>query len=173
MKNQVIEVLNEAHGQLVKKYWQEKGLPVTFFMFSFTRENGDKKRYYGVIDGIFDYYSLDQVIRHNAEIITLPENNDFILKEKVMIVWNDDYPERYKDDHPKQYKRVVFAFKNGRYIAWEEAETVEEAKNKTLVSSWKHAKLLSEENSLKQELLSKADELIQKAEELKQQTNKL
>lgn len=71
--------------------------------------------------------------------LTNPFENQF--QEKVMLVSNDN-----KD----WYKRVVFANKNNEYInneyiAWTNAETVEEAENEIYTNTWKYAKEIETE----------------------------
>ena len=75
MKNQVIEVLDRAHGSRVIEYWQSKGVDTRGMCGSFTKEDGESARYYGVINDTFDCYSISFVRKHKAEIIELPIEN--------------------------------------------------------------------------------------------------
>lgn len=77
------------------------------------------------------------------------------------------------DSYPLTLKRVVFMKKCGKFIAWEYAETLEDAETVLNTSTWEYAEDIKPENPQKQELLAKAEELIQKAEELKAAANKL
>ena len=53
---------------------------------------------------------------------------------KVMLVSNNP-------DNPKVYcRRVVFMKKNGKYLAWDSAETIEDAKESMSVIIWDYAK---------------------------------
>lgn len=52
----------------------------------------------------------------------------------VMLVW--------RHDESTALKRVVFMEKAGRYLAWIEAETLEEAKTSLAISPWENAKPL-------------------------------
>lgn len=58
------------------------------------------------------------------------------LPEKVMNVWNDGGT---KDP------RVVFGKKNGEYLAWRAAETIEDAKSEIFCSRWDNAEEIEEE----------------------------
>ena len=74
MKNQVIEVLNKEHGKKVIEYWKSRGVDTMAMRGSFTREDGEERRYYGVIKNDFDCYTIKFVRRYNAEIIELPSD---------------------------------------------------------------------------------------------------
>lgn len=87
MKNQVIEVLNIEHGKKVIKYWKSRGFDTRHYTGQCTKENDADYHYYGVINGIFNIYSLEYVNEYNAEIITLPEEKTFPRK---MLVWDVD-----------------------------------------------------------------------------------
>lgn len=128
MKNQVIEVLDREHGKKVIEYWKSKGVDTMGMCGSFTKEDGEKERYYGVINDMFDCYAIKFVIKYNAEIIELPEENSF---PRVMLV---------SDDGDSWYKRVVFMQKCDRFLAWNNAETIEKAELKYRVASWRYAK---------------------------------
>lgn len=86
MKNQVIEVLNVEHGKKVIEYWKNRGVDTKDFTGNCTKEINAIYRYYGVINGIFNIYSLKYVNEHNAEIITLPEKTF----PRKMLVWDHD-----------------------------------------------------------------------------------
>ena len=75
--------------------------------------------------------------------------------------------------YPLTRKRVVFMEKCGKFIAWENAETLEDAETALYACAWEYAEDIKPENPQKQELLTKAEELIKKAEELKAAANKL
>ena len=129
MKNQVIEVLNKEHGKKVIEYWRSKGVDTWVLQGDCNRDGGYKKRYYGVINDMFDCYTIEFARKHNAEIIELPkEENSF---PRVMLVSNDG------DDW---YKRVVFMQKCDRFLAWNNAETIENAEWTYRVASWRYAK---------------------------------
>ena len=136
MKNQVIEVLDRAHGRKVIEYWKSRGV-VTLLNGDSTRDGKYYFRYYGVINDKFDCYSMDFVYKHNAEIIELP--TEYPKEEKpfpgVMLV---------SDDGNSWHRRVVFMKRCDRYISWINAETIEESENIYKTTSWRYAKELTE-----------------------------
>lgn len=100
-----------------------------------------------------------------AEILIYGKLDTFFKKypktsqyPKVMMVGNS---------YPLIHTRVVFMEKCGKFIAWENAQTLKKAEEICTTCSWKYAEDIKPENPQKQELLNKAEELIQKAEELK------
>ena len=133
MKNQVIKVLNEEHGARVIEYWKKKGADIKGYLGDVTEDGGYSYIYYGVINDKFDNYYLTNVLQMNAEIIQLPEERTF---PRVMMV----------REHPtaNAAKRVVFALKNGKYIAWNTAETLIDAEKITGTSSWLYAEEIDE-----------------------------
>lgn len=74
MNNTVIKVLNEEHGKKVIKFFKSKGIDTRNHKGTSTLENGDRYIYYGIINNIFDNFLISAVKRHNAKIITLPED---------------------------------------------------------------------------------------------------
>ena len=121
MNNKVIKVLDIEHGKKVIKFW--KKYCDTGRMIGDTV--GD---YYGLINGRFDFWTIDEVKNYNAEIIELPEEKAY---QRVMLV---------SDDKMTWGKRVVFMEKNGGFLAWEFAETLEEAEKIVGTSFWMYAK---------------------------------
>lgn len=73
--NCVIEVLDADHGREVIKWWQNQGVDTRKFTGSFTREDGDSLRFYGLSDGSFDNFDMDDCVRHNLKIIELPSKS--------------------------------------------------------------------------------------------------
>ena len=134
MKDQVIEVLNKEHGKKVIEYWESKGVDTKYFVGVCTKESflGSETRFYGVIDGKFGNYTEEDVSYYNAEIIELPEEKTY---PRVMMV---------SFDSENWHKRVVFMKKCGRYLAWDNAETVEEAENQVNSVAWRFAKDIEE-----------------------------
>jgi|SRR5690625_3226070 len=88
MKNQVIEALDKVHGKKVIEYWRDKGFDTEAWDGSFTKEDDYIKRYYGVINGYFDNYSMQHIKKYNAEIITLPEPEWKPKRGERVLVWN-------------------------------------------------------------------------------------
>jgi len=89
--NIVIEVLDLEHGQKVKKFWESKGINVGARRFSiYKNKNGamcSHYYYYGVINGVFDNYSIKEVNTANAKIITLPPK--FFPGDRVRVVYGE------------------------------------------------------------------------------------
>lgn len=129
MKNQVIEVMNDEHLRKVIEYWESKGIDTSDVLTIRTKRRGDLCRYYGVINGCFCFYSEKQAAENNAEIIELPKEEKTF--PRVMIV---------SDDGDSWYKRVVFMKKCDRFLAWNNAETIENAEWTYRVASWRYAK---------------------------------
>ena len=128
MRNQVIEVLDREHGKRVIEYWKSIGVDTMGMCGSFTKEDGEHSCYYGVINDMFDCYSISFVRKHNTEIIELPEENSF---PRVMLVSNGEIV---------WYKRVVFMKKCDRFLAWNKAETIEESESTCDTTTWRYAK---------------------------------
>ena len=133
MKNQVIEVLDREHGKKVIEYWESIGVNTSGMLGTGTKKAGYLWRYYGVIDGCFDCYSEREAAENNAEIIELPEDKPF---PRVMLV---------SDDGDAWYKRVVFMQKCDRFLAWNNAETVEESECVYGNVPWRYAKEIEPE----------------------------
>ena len=134
MKNQVIEVLNKEHGKKVIEYWKSRGVDTKGLVGDCTKESylNSDLRFYGVIDGEFNNYTEENASYCNAEIIELPEEKAY---PRVMMV---------SFDSEKWFKRVVFMKKCGRYLAWNNAETVEGAEEQIGLSVWIFAKDIEE-----------------------------
>ena len=152
MKNQVIEVLNKEHGKKVIEYWESKGVDTKYFVGVCTKESflGSETRFYGVIDGKFGNYTEEYVSYCNAEIIELPEEKTY--PRVMMVSFNSE----------NWFRRVVFMEKCGRYLAWDNAETVEEAECTYRVASWNYAKEIEEPKEITitlSDINSKIDEI--------------
>ena len=137
MKNKVIEVLDREHWKKVLEYWKSKGIDTSRMLGISTKKGGYLCRYYGVIDGCFYCYSEREAAENNAEIIELPkEEKPF---PRVMLV---------SDDGDFWYKRVVLMQKCDRFLAWNNAETIEESECVFGILPWRYAKELSEKVEL-------------------------
>ena len=123
MNNKVIKVLNIEHGAKVIEFFKQYCNTCGLAGYNI----GD---YYGIINGKFDYWDIDQVREANAEIIELPEEKAY---PRVMLV---------SIDKEKWHKRVVFMEKCGVFLAWAKAETLEEAENITEPIRWNYAREL-------------------------------
>ena len=122
MENKVIKVLDREHGKKVIEFWKK-------YCDTRSRVGGAIGDYYGIINGKFDNWTIDEVRICNAEIIELPEEKTY---PRVMLVSDDNINW---DD-----RRVVFMEKCGGFLAWSGAETLEEAENETDTVFWKYAK---------------------------------
>lgn len=72
MKNQVIKNLTPEMGKEIIEYWESLGVDTGCAGGTFCEKENDRSIYYGVINGVFENYSLPQVTASNAEIIKLP-----------------------------------------------------------------------------------------------------
>ena len=120
MNNKVIKVLDREHGKKVIEFWKK-------YCDTKILRVDNIGSYYGIINGIFDFLTIDEM-RYNVEIIELPEERAY---PRVMLV---------SDDKITWGKRVVFMEKCGGFLAWGFAETLEEAETKTSTTFWKYAK---------------------------------
>ena len=122
MNNKVIKVLNEEHGKRVIEFFKQYCDTGSFV--------GDViGSYYGIINGRFIIFDIDEVQDRNAEIIELPEEKTY---PRVMLVSEDNINW--------DAQRVVFMEKCGGFLAWANAKTLDEAKNATETIFWKYAK---------------------------------
>ena len=121
MNNKVIKVLNKEHGKKVIEFWKQ-------YCNTFGLVGTDIGSYYGIINGRFNFWNIDEVIKNNAEIIELPEERAY---PRVMMV---------SDDKNTWGKRVVFMEKKEGFLSWAYAETFEEAEKSTSTTFWKYAK---------------------------------
>ena len=84
MKNQVIEVLDRAHGRKVIEYWKSQEVD-TLLMEEFnTKSHNTKNRYYGIINDTFGCFSIETIKDTNTEIIELPNASvDKLTSERM------------------------------------------------------------------------------------------
>ena len=122
MNNKVIKVLNREHGRKVIEFFKQYCDTKSF-------EGAFIGCFYGIIDGKFDVWDIDEVRRNNAKIIELPKEKTY---PHVMLVSDDSI--RWKN------RRVVFMEKCGGFLAWANAETIEEAKKEKGTYFWNYAK---------------------------------
>ena len=97
-----------------------------------------------IADGIGKYYYLYENGIWDSGILNiknLPTQSvkDFLKKDYPKVMWVSD-----KEPVLDGIKRVVFMEKNGGYLAWCDAMTIEESKFETRVSFWKFAKDIEE-----------------------------
>ena len=122
MNNKVIKVLNEEHGKRVIDFWKK-------YCNTRNLKGYNTDCYYGIIKGRFNVWTIEEIRKHNAEIIELPEEKTY---PRVMLVSDN----KISWDN----RRVVFMEKCGGFLAWVDAETLEEAENATDTCFWKYAK---------------------------------
>jgi hypothetical protein len=101
-----------------------------------------------------------------------------IYTHPVKIIHADDEPfkERvmevsHKGDFSDKSIRVVFAQKNGYFIAWNNAETIDEAKHHWNTSGWRYAREVQPVNPRIAEIESQIQELQNELETLKEVNN--
>lgn len=87
------------------------------------------------------FYWKDSVEGHNFWHEVITERNFDVFFEKYPKK-QSEYPRVMLVSQNNMYfdKRVVFMEKNGKYLAWESVETLEEAENSTNVATWSYAK---------------------------------
>jgi hypothetical protein len=112
-----------------------------------------------------------QYFRENGQeyVAGLP----IIFTHPVKIVHADDEPlvERVMEvsvDEQSWQSRVVFAQKCGYYLAWNMAETIEEAKNITLAVEWQYAREIQPVNPRIAEIESQIQRLKNELETIKE-----
>lgn len=121
MNNKVIKVLDREHGKKVIEFWKK-------YCDTGGLDGSGIGSYYGIINGEFDGWLKWAVVKHNAEIIELPEEKTY---PRVMLV---------SLDKTRWHKRVVFMKKYGGFLAWDKTRTLEDAKNAKYTCFWKYAK---------------------------------
>lgn len=100
MNNIVIEVLDHKHGQKVRAYLQSRGVEVDGYEFYCTRNGDNSFRYYGVIKGKFNNYSLEQVERFGVKIITLDGGE--------IISISRENAKRFHNIACNKWKKIIF-----------------------------------------------------------------
>lgn len=160
VENKFIKSLSVAHGAKI----------VEFFVKNGAKNNENLKGntidfYYGVINGHLTFKSRNKVIEMRGEIIELPKENVY---PKVMMV--SDYPITKGN---KGHQRVVFMEKMGKYLAWQYAETIEDAENEMGINTWKYAVDVPKENPQKTEMLKRVEELKSNIAKMQKQVDEI
>ena len=75
MNNVVIKAVKKEDGPRIIEYFKSKGVDTGEFEGNCYEAHGSTCIYYGVIDGVFQNYSLRKVEKHKAEIIELPSDD--------------------------------------------------------------------------------------------------
>jgi hypothetical protein len=121
MKNQVIKVLNKKHVKKVIEYWESKGVNTMGMSGSSTKKDGQEGNYYGVINNMFNCYSINFVRKHNAEIIELPIENSRPFP-KLMLV--SMFP--FGNSAYNTQTRVVVSAGNGYAVGVNNCESLDD-----------------------------------------------
>jgi hypothetical protein len=135
--NTRIEALNEAHGQQIVDFYKSQGFDAGGFFGCNNRLDGDNRRYYGVkSNGDFEssFFGTDFTLLTLEEAKLLVQEKTY---PRVMLVSNVNNIEAAS-------QRVVFMEKNGYFLAWENAKTLEEAENELNIFNWDFAWELEE-----------------------------
>ncbi len=112
MENQVIKVLTPEHGEKVIEYWKSKGVDTDNYSGECCERGEDIHIYYGVINGVFNNYRMEQIFGSDTvEIIELPEEEfDMTTNEGRLAYIKKHYPNTWakiiKED-PKQEEKVM------------------------------------------------------------------
>ena len=135
LNNTVIKVLNKEHGAKVIEFYKKNG----YYTEPYYGINIGY--YYGIYNNEFAWYTDFDMKRFDFKIIELPKENVY---PKVMMVSNCPIT---KGNNGK--KRVVFMEKLGKYLAWSNAETIEDAEKQVETRTWKYAADVPKENPQK------------------------
>ena len=160
VEKKFIKSLSETHGVKIIEFFEKEGV-------------GNPKGWcgdavglcYGVINGRLTFITQSEVCEIGGEIIELPEENGY---PKVMMVSNTCIT-----DTSHCYKRVVFMEKQGKYLAWQYAETMEAAEKETTIASWKYAVDVPKENPQKTEMLKRVEELKSNIAKMQKQVDEI
>ena len=135
--NTRIEALTYTHGQQIVDFYKSQGFDTGDYIGCNNRLDGDNRRYYGVkSNGDFRNSSFST----DFTLLTLEEAKLLVQEKtypKVMLVSNVNKIETAET-------RVVFMEKNGKYLAWNGVETLEEAEDEINVVNWNFAWELEE-----------------------------
>ena len=159
LNNTVIKVLNEEHGTKIIEFYKKNGYNTGSYY-------GTNIGYhYGVYNNTFSWYSDTDMRRFPLKVIELPKENVY---PKVMMV--SDCPIT-KGNKGKQ--RVVFMEKLGTYLAWQYAETIEDAEKQVESYTWTYAVDVPKENPQKTEMLKRVEELKSNITKMQKQVDEI
>lgn len=134
--NTCIKSVKKEDGPAIIKFYKEQGFNTRGCGGSNCQNDGNSYIYYGVDNkGYFDNRCLRQITNIGAKILTLEEANTLVSEKqfpRVMLVASNN-------NITTSCKRVIFMKKNDKYIAWKNAETLEEAENVTDATAWNYA----------------------------------
>ena len=160
VEKKFIKSLSVEHGAKIVEFFEKHGV-------------GNPKNYcgdavglcYGVFNGYLTFTRQSEVLEIGGEIIELPEENGY---PKVMMV--SDCPI-IKGNKGKQ--RVVFMEKMGKYLAWANATTLENAEKEMAVITWEYAVDVPKENPQKTEMLKRVEELKSNIAKMQKQVDEI
>ena len=118
MKNQVIEVLDIAHGRKVIEYWKSQGIDTLLKEGINTKSHNTKNRYYGIINDTFGCFSIETIKDTNTEIIELPCDfaNEFTSEQMERAIYLKSKGFGLEDrPFPKLMLVSMFPFGNSAY----------------------------------------------------------
>jgi hypothetical protein len=93
MENTVIKVLTKEHGKRVINWFKSQGIDTGSCTGTICESEGFNCIYYGVINGNFINYYIEQVLKNNAKIIELPEDEfDMTTTEGRLAYAKKHYP---------------------------------------------------------------------------------
>jgi hypothetical protein len=135
--NTRIEALTPEHGKQIIEFYKSQGFNIDDYIGYNNKLQGDNYRYYGVnVNG--NFYGAKFNI--DFKILTLEEAK-LLVQEKtyprVMLV-NDE------NNIKSAVQRVVIMEKNGYFLTWTNAETLEEAEKEMDIYHWEFAWELEE-----------------------------
>ena len=159
LNNTVIKVLNREHGEKVIAFYKKNGYNTSVF------HGHNIGFHYGVLNNNFSWYTNTDMERLPLKVIELPEEKEY---PKVMMVSNSPITIGNKGK-----QRVVFMEKNGCYLAWKYAETLEDAENEMEINTWEYAVNVPKENPKKTEMLKRVEELKSNIEKMQKQVDEI
>lgn len=134
--NTCIKNIKYTDGPEIIKFYKEHGFNTRGLEGTNCHNDGNNYVYYGVDNkGFFDHRCLREITNIGAKILTLEEANALVSEKqfpRVMLVARNN-------NITTSCKRVIFMKKNDKYIAWNNAETLEEAENVTYATTWNYA----------------------------------
>jgi len=135
--NTRIEALTPEHGKEIVEFYKSQGFNTDSYTGCTNKSEGDTYRYYGInVTGEFNN------CRFSTDFTLLT------LEEAKLLVQEKTYPRvmlvNYENNITTASQRVVIIAKNDKYIAWEGAETLEEAEKVMDVINWNFAWELEE-----------------------------
>jgi hypothetical protein len=102
MNNTVIEVLDAEHGRKVIEWWKSQGVDT-----GDCQGTGRIWRYYGVIDGHFNSYSLSEVSNPKIKVISLPEKPNNYYQQIPRSVLGELYNNALPKSEMKKLSREL------------------------------------------------------------------